>query len=54
VFLDGRLVSMAFQTEQTERGLISGTHALRAEWVAVDHLPFRNRVTTSVQFQVAS
>ena len=52
VSVDGALVSMAFGTTQDLHGLKSGIHAMSAEWVAIDHLPFRNRVVADVLFQV--
>jgi len=47
VTVDGRLVSMAFGLTQTVPGLTPGPHSIQAEFVAVDHLPFRNRVLAS-------
>ena len=52
VSVDGTLVSMAFGTTQDLHGLKPGIHTLSAEWVAIDHLPFRNRVVQDVLFQV--
>jgi hypothetical protein len=51
VTLDGRLVSMAYQTTQELSGLTPGTHTATAEFVAVDHQPFKNRPTAAVIFQ---
>lgn len=51
VTLDGRLVSMAYQTTQDLNGLTPGTHTVTAEFVAVDHQPFQNRPTAAVIFQ---
>ena len=52
VSVDGVLVSMAFGTTQDLHGLKAGLHTMTAEWVAIDHLPFRNRVVAAVLFQV--
>lgn len=52
VSLDGRLVSMAYGTTQDLHGLKPGPHTLQAEFVAVDHQPFANRVVAAVLFQV--
>jgi hypothetical protein len=53
VFLDNRLISMTYGLSQQLTDLTPGNHALAAEFVAVDHLPFRNRVRTGVLFRVA-
>jgi hypothetical protein len=50
--LDGKLVSMAYTTEQVLPGQTPGPHAIEAEFVAVDHQPFKNRVKAAVLFQV--
>jgi hypothetical protein len=52
VSLDGRLVNMAYSTTQDLHGLTPGQHTLTAEYVAVDHLPFKNRPTAAVIFTV--
>jgi hypothetical protein len=52
VSLDGRLVSMAYGTTQPLHGLTPGSHSVRAEFVATDHAPFRNRVVAAVLFEV--
>ncbi|MBV8161755.1 MAG: hypothetical protein JO265_12595 [Acidimicrobiia bacterium] len=52
VSLDGTLVNMAFSTTQDLHGLKPGPHTLTAEFVAVDHLPFKNRPTAAVIFTV--
>ncbi len=54
VSVDGRLVSMAYGTTQDLHGLTPGPHSVRAEFVAVDHAPFRNPVVAAVLFQVRS
>jgi hypothetical protein len=52
VSLDNRLVSMTYGTTQDLHALGPGPHALQAEFVAVDHAPFRNRVVAAVLFRV--
>ena len=52
VSLDGTLVNMAYSTTQDLHGLKPGPHTLTAEFVAVDHLPFKNRPTQAVLFTV--
>ena len=52
VSLDGQLVSMAYQTTQDLHGVGPGTHTLQAEFVAIDHKPFKNRVIAAVIFTV--
>jgi hypothetical protein len=52
VSVDGKLVSMAYETTQELHALTPGSHTLQAEFVAADHVPFRNRVTAAVIFQV--
>lgn len=51
LYLDGKLVSMATGLEAAVTAA-AGRHTLTAEFVAVDHGPFRPRVLTSVTFQV--
>jgi hypothetical protein len=53
VTLDGKLISMAYGTSQDLTDLAPGPHALQAEFVAIDHAPFANRVVAAVAFQVA-
>jgi hypothetical protein len=50
VSLDGTLVNMAYSTTQDLHNLKPGQHTLTAEFVAVDHLPFKNRPTAAVIF----
>jgi hypothetical protein len=50
--VDGKLVSMAYKTTQDLTGLTPGPHTLLAEFVAIDHAPFRNRPQASVIFTV--
>ena len=52
VSLDGQLVSMAYGTTQDLHGLKPGPHQVQAEFVAIDHQPFRNRVIAFVLFRV--
>jgi hypothetical protein len=50
VSLDGQLVSMAYTTTQDLHGVKPGSHTIQAEFVAIDHLPFKNRPLAFVQF----
>jgi hypothetical protein len=53
VSVDGKVVSMSFSnTTEQLHGLAPGPHTLQAEFVAADHVPFRNRVTAAVIFEV--
>jgi hypothetical protein len=54
VSLDGSLVNMAYQTTQVLPAdkLTPGQHTVTAEFVAVDHVPFKNRPTAAVIFTV--
>lgn len=52
VSLDGQLVSMAYGTSQALHAIKPGSHTIQAEFVAVDHAPFQNRVIAAVLFQV--
>jgi hypothetical protein len=52
IVLDGQVVAMAYGTQQDLHGLKPGQHALQADFVAIDHLPFQNRVTAAVIFTV--
>ena len=52
VTVDGELVSMAYGTEQELTDLEPGTHSVQAEFVALDHAPFENRVIAVVLFTV--
>jgi hypothetical protein len=51
LYLDGSLVSMATGLD-AELTAGPGTHQIRAEFVAVDHLPFEPRVIATVTFRV--
>jgi hypothetical protein len=50
LFVDGHLVTMTGVATRLE--VAPGSHTLRAEFVAMDHGPFRPRVTASVTFVV--
>ena len=52
VYLDNRIVSMNYGTTATIPRVPPGTHVLRVEFVASDHLPFDPRVVSAVVFQV--
>ena len=52
VSLDGAVVAMAYQDTQVLKGLTPGQHSVQVDFVAVDHIPFRNRVTAGVLFTV--
>lgn len=54
--VDGKLVSMTYGTVQVVdlRPYGAGSHALEAEYVAADHLPFSPAVSESVTFTVGS
>jgi Family of unknown function (DUF6130) len=52
VSLDGAVVAMAYSDTQTLKGLSPGQHSVQVDFVAVDHLPFKNRVTAAVLFTV--
>lgn len=54
VSLDGQLVSMAYGTTQDLPNVAPGQHSIQAEFVAIDHQPFANRVVASVLFTVKS
>jgi hypothetical protein len=52
VSLDGAVVAMAYGDTQNLSGLTPGKHSVQVDFVAVDHLPFKNRVTAAVLFTV--
>ena len=52
IALDGAVVAMAYQDTQTLKGLSPGQHSVQVDFVAVDHVPFKNRVTAAVLFTV--
>ena len=53
VSLDGNLVTMTDKQSTALPPLTPGSHTLQAEYVAVDHQPFRTRIIAAVIFQVA-
>ena len=52
VSLDGQFIAMSYSLNRRLSGLAPGEHTVQAEFVATDHLPFRNRVVASVTFTV--
>lgn len=52
IALDNNVVAMAYGESHTLTGLTPGKHAIQVDFVAVDHVPFRNRVTAAVLFTV--
>ena len=52
VSVDGAVVAMAYGDTQTLKALTPGQHSVQVDFVAVDHLPFKNRVTAAVLFTV--
>jgi hypothetical protein len=52
VSLDGVLKAMAYGDTQDLKGLQPGHHSIQVDFVAVDHIPVRNRVTAAVEFIV--
>jgi hypothetical protein len=52
VSLDGTVVAMAYGDTQQLKGLTPGQHSVQVDFVAVDHIPFKNRVTAAVLFTV--
>jgi hypothetical protein len=52
VSLDGTVVAMAYGTSQELKGLRPGPHSVQVEFVAIDHLPFSNRVMAAMLFTV--
>jgi hypothetical protein len=54
LYLDDQIVSMNYQLANTIANVKPGTHLLRAEFVASDHLPFDPRVFVQVTFEVKS
>lgn len=52
VSVDGQLVSMNYGLEAPLTNLSPGPHSVQAEFVAIDHAPFKNRVVAAVLFQV--
>ena len=52
VSLDGQIVSMSFNLHEPITKVAPGTHLLRVEFVASDHLPWDPRVFDNVTFEV--
>ena len=52
LYLDDELVSMNYGLTATLHDVPPGTHLLRAEFVAADHVPFDPRDFTQVAFEV--
>jgi hypothetical protein len=52
LYLDDQLVSMNYGLTATLTDVPPGTHLLRAEFVAADHVPFDPRDFTQVAFEV--
>lgn len=52
IMLDGVTVAMAYEDTKTLTGLTPGPHSVQVDFVAVDHVPFKNRVTAGVLFTV--
>ncbi len=52
VTVDGKLVSMAYGTNQKLGPLEPGPHQVQVEYVATDHAPFANRVVAGTLFTV--
>jgi hypothetical protein len=50
--LDGKLIVMAYGTQQDLKDMTVGPHNLQVEFVAVDHAPFKNRQVAAVLFTV--
>lgn len=50
-YVDGKLVTMTSDLEQT-LDLSPGPHTVQAEFVAADHVGFRERVVAAVLFEV--
>jgi hypothetical protein len=52
VSVDGNVVAMAYGDTQVLKGLPPGDRSIQVDFVATDHIPFRNRVTAGVLFTV--
>jgi hypothetical protein len=52
LYLDNQIVTMNFSLTDQVPNVTPGSHILRAEFVASDHLPFDPRVFVSVTFKV--
>jgi hypothetical protein len=53
LYLDGALILMSYSLNGRV-GILPGAHALRAEYVAVDHAPFNPPVLARVRFRVVA
>src|SRR5207237_1205604 len=51
LYLDNQIVSMNYSLDNTIH-VTPGTHVVRVEFVASDHLPFNPRVVKAVVFEV--
>jgi hypothetical protein len=52
VYVDDQLVSVLYSLTQKLPPLDAGAHTVRVEFVAVDHVPFANKVMDSTRFSV--
>ena len=52
VYLDGKIVSMNFALDARVNKVTPGTHLLKVEFVASDHLPFDPRILDATSFEV--
>jgi hypothetical protein len=52
VSLDSNVVAMAYGDSQILKGITPGQHSVQVDFVATDHIPYRNRVTAGVLFTV--
>jgi hypothetical protein len=52
IMVDGVVVAMAYGDSHVLQKLTPGQHSVQVDFVAVDHVPFRNRVTAGVLFTV--
>ena len=52
VRLDGNLISMTYGLDEQLHDLSPGPHVVQAEFVAVDHAPFKNPVVATATFTV--
>jgi hypothetical protein len=52
IMVDGVVVAMAYGDSHKLEKLTPGQHSVQVDFVAVDHVPFRNRVTAGVLFTV--
>jgi hypothetical protein len=53
ISVDGQLVAMPSALDVAVPALPKGAHTISAEFVASDHVAFRNRVVAAVSFRVA-